>query len=92
MCFVIADFSKHLIGIFNNRRTFSFMNRRNLFHHICNLIGIGNYNFFGFFASQIGKFLKHFFGGMQIKRWLHICIIKSLSCHDNSAVDFILRV
>ena len=66
MGFIVADFSEHIVGVLDNRRAFSLMDRGYFLHHICNLIGIGNNDFFCLFSSQIRKFLQHFLCGPQV--------------------------
>ena len=90
--FCETDILKILLGVFNDRRKFIRMDRRDLLDHIRDLVGIGNDHFFCFFTSQIGKFLQHFLRCTKVKRCLVICIGKSVSCHDNPAVNLILRI
>ena len=68
------------------------MYRRDLLDHIRDLVGIGNDHLFCFFTSQIGKFLQHFLRCTKVKRCLVIRVGKSVSCHDNPAVNLILRI
>ena len=66
--------------------------RLNALHHFGNLIGVGNNNLIGCFLAQISKLFQHFFGGMQIKGRLQICILIVLSSLQNGAQLGILRI
>ena len=68
------------------------MDRRNFLYHICNLIGICNNNFLCLLTAQIGKFFQHLLCRSKIKRSLVVCIRKSIPCHDDTAVNLILRI
>ena len=68
------------------------MDRRNFLNHICDFICIRNDDFLRLFASQIRKFLQHFLCGSKIERSLIICIGKSVSGHNNSSVNLVLRI
>ena len=92
VCFVITDITKHLIRIFDNRRTFIRSDRRYFFTHICNQICIFDDNFLCLFASKILKLFKHLFGCPKKQRCLFICILKSLSRHNNTAVNLIIWI
>ena len=92
MGFVVADLPQHTIGIFNHRRAFSFMDRRNLLHHICDLIGIGDHDLLSLFPSQIGKLLQHFFCSPQVQRRLLVSVVEAFSCHNDPPVHLVLRI
>ena len=68
------------------------MNRRYLLNHIGNFVCICDDNFFCLFTSEIRKFFQHFFRRAQIQRSLIICIRKTISGHNDTAVNFILRI
>ena len=92
MSLIIADITKHLIRVFNNRRKFTVTDRADPVTHIRDFIRVCDDNLFRFLRTQIFKFLQHLFCGPQIQRCLIIRIAESLSGHDDSPVDFILGI
>ena len=92
MCFIKADIFQILIGVFNDRRVFIRMDRRDFLNHICDLIGIGNNNFLCLLTSQIRKFFQHLFCCTQIQRCLIICIGETISRHNDTSISLILRI
>ena len=89
---VVADFPQRFIGILDHRRKFSFADRRNLLAHGRDLRRIFNHHFFRFFCSQIFELSQHLLRGPKKQRRLLIRVGKSLSRHDNAAVNFILGI
>ena len=87
-----TDILKILLRILNDRRKFIRMDGRDLLDHIRDLVGIGDNHFFRLLTSKIGKFLKHLLCCTQIKRCLVICIGKTISGHDDTSVNLILRI
>ena len=88
----VTDVRQCLITVRNNRRTFIRPNRCHDIDPVRNFIRIGNNNLFCLVTAKILKLCKHLLCCPQIKRSLIVCILKSLTCHDNPAVNLILRI
>ena len=89
---VVADIPQQLIGIFNHRRAFIRPDRGNLLTHAGDFYRIGNHHLPGLLLPQILKFLQHLLRGAQIQGRLLVRVLKSLSGHNNPAVNLILRI
>ena len=92
MRLIVTDVTKHLIRIFNNRRTLVRAHRRDTLAHIRNKVRVCDNHFLCFRTAKIFKFFEHLFRCTKVKRCLVIRIFKSLSGHNNSAVDLIIRI
>ena len=67
-------------------------NRADLFHHICNFIGILHNHFVSLFLAQISKLLEHFGGGTVIKGRLLVGVGKALSGHQDFPVIAVMGI
>ena len=89
---VIAYLGQSLIGILDDRRTLVWPHRGNLITHVGNLPGVGDHHLVSLIRSQVGKFLQHLLCCPEIQGGLVVRILKSLACHDDSAVYLVLWV
>ncbi len=92
MGLIIADLRQGLVAVRNHGRAFVGAHRVNGLHHVRDHIGVLYHNLIGLVASQIRKLLQHLIRGMQVQRSLIIRILKASPCHDDTAVDLILRI
>ena len=66
--------------------------RAHLLDHVGDEIGVGDHNLIGLLRRQVGKFVQHLLGGVEVKRGLVVRILKALPCHQNGAEDGIVLV
>ena len=92
MCFTITDISKLLIGIRDYRRTLIWVYRWDFLYHTCDLLWIFYNNFSCLRRTKICELLQHFICCAKEQRCLIICVFESFSCHDDPAINFILRI
>ena len=89
---VITNIAQILLGIFDDRRAFIGIDRRDLLDHIRDLVRILDDDLLCFCRSQIFKFRQHLLGCPKIKRRLVVRIAEPFSRHDDPAVHLVSRI
>ena len=91
MGLVIADPAQIIITVGNDRRTLVGADRGQGVDHIRDLPRIVDDDLLGFLCTQIGEFLQHFIGCMQVEGG-GILVGHTHALLDNGTVDFVLRI